>query len=530
MNSRQIAAALLLVAIAPIAVTQTGLEAAHAAAMNWSKPWIEPHDAGMAAAHSDEYAWRLFVALNWPADVSKRAADPTAAFGADRPVVWEVWQNASDVYLDDGSDPGPWNAKPPAARERLHPTSGPSSWRTSASGRGPSSGPTSPAGREPSSAATPPSTAWPASASHASPVAEESRFETFSLKDIPVARHIVGGKMVPLTDPAASAKRLTEIRMNRAAFEYIRANELYNLDGQLRLIASGRTVSFPSAAIEIKAKWRPIRDDERARYHTLTVRFADGTQRLYGLTALHIVSKALPQWFWATFEHVDNPTLPGSEGWQLPSRDRFACTTADASDDDAVVGDNAVARAASNAGASNRAPGGIGLEGTVWQNYRLRGTLTRFVDDGNRPLLLANSELEAGMQQTSSCITCHARSSLGLVAGTPMRLPIFNTSAQASALADGTTTLSAPTSSTPAPGTSAPGALTPSPSESSAATMNPSASIPTSGGAPERRGYVGVPRAEWFEDPSSSGKRLFEQLDFVWSLSKARPRKVPHET
>jgi hypothetical protein len=45
----------------------------------------------------------------------------------------------------------------------------------------------------------------------------------------------------------------------------------------------------------------------------------------------------------------------------------------------------------------------------------------------------------------------------------------------------------------------------------------------------ERRGYVGLPRAEWFEDPSDSRKRLFESLDFVWSLSKARPRKVPHE-
>jgi hypothetical protein len=380
------------------------------AALDWHQPWVQPHDSRQAAINSDEYAWRLFIALNWPADTAARTADPTASLGEDRPVVWEVWQNAADVYLEDGADPGPWVT-----------------------------------GRR---VATP---------------ADESRFETFSLKDIPNARHIVGGKMVPLVDPAASARRLTEIRMNRTAFDYIRAHELYNLDGQLRVVAEGRSVKFPLTSTEIKAKWRPIRGDEQARYHTVKVRFADGTERLYGLTALHIVAKDLPQWFWATFEHVDNPTLPDADGWQLPSSDHFSCADA--------------------AGNCNRVPRGMGLEGTVWQYYRLRGTLTRFVDTANRPLLLANSELEAGMQRSSSCITCHARSSLALVAGTPTRLPVFDTT--------------------------------------------------VSGGAPEtneRHGYIGPPDADWFGDPGRGGKPLFRQLDFVWSLSKARPRKVPHET
>ena len=394
---------------------------ARTAALDWNKPWIEPRDARAAATNSDEYAWRLFVALNWPANAATRTSDPKAAFGADQPVAWEVWANAVDIYRDDGSDPGPWIIAGQAGKGLA----------------------------ESNSRRSPPSAA-----------ADENRFETFSLKDISNARHIVDGKMVPLTDPAASARRLTEIRMNRAAFEYIRANELYNLDGQMRLVATDRPVNFPQAATEIKAKWRPIRSDEKARYHTVTVRLADGSTRLYGLTALHIVSKALPQWFWATFEHIDNPTLPGADGWQLPSHDHFACVGAP---------DNC-----------NRAPRGIGLEGTVWQNYRLRGTLTRFVDTAGRPALLANSELEAGMQQTSSCMTCHARSTLALAGNVPTRLPIFDTSGTTSAIG--------------------------------------------------RRGYTGLPKPQWFEDPSNSAKRLFEPLDFVWSLSLARPRKVPHET
>jgi hypothetical protein len=375
--------------------------------LDWSTPWLETHNPAQAATNPDEYAWRLFIALNWPANTTTRKADPTATLGADKPVVWETWQNATDVYLDDGQDPGPWTA---------------------------------------ATAAT---------------IATETRFETFSLKDISNARHIVGGKMVPLTNPTANAKRLTELRMNRVAFGYIRAHELYNLDGQLRMVAAGQPVNFPPAATEIKASWRPIGDAERTRYHTLEVRFADGTERLYGLTALHIVAKDSPQWFWATFEHVDNPTRPDADGWQLPSSDHFACR-GDAAD-------------------CNRAPAGIGLEGTVWRNYRLRGTLTNFVDTANRPLLLANSELEAGMQKSSSCITCHARSSLALVAGAPTRLPIFATRVAAADL----------------PATT------------------------------ERRGYTGLPLAEWFEDAGHTGQPLFKQLDFVWSLSKARPRRPP---
>jgi hypothetical protein len=395
----------------PVSAAPDSATIAPRTALDWSKPWQPPHDSRVAASNPDEYAWRLFVSVNWPADARRRAANPAKRLGDHGPVAWEVWQNAQQVYLEDGGDPGPWVTGQPAPD-----------------------------------------------------VSAETRFETISLKEVPNARHIVGGKMVPLTEPAAGARRLTEIRMNRPAFEYIRAHELYNLDGQIRVLTAGRPISFPSTSIEIKAKWRPIRADEESRYHTLKVRFADGSERLYGLTALHIVSKVLPQWLWTTFEHIDNPTLRDAEGWQLPSVDRFAC--------------------AGESADCNRAPRGIGLEGTVWENYRLRGTLTRFVDDTNRPVLLASSELETGMQKSSSCITCHARSSIGLVDGAPARLPIFDMSAAGAA-------------SPAAPG--------------------------------ERRGYIGTPQPEWFEHISISGKPLFAQLDFVWSLSKARPHEVTHE-
>ncbi len=374
---------------------------AQGAGVDWSRPWLEPSDTAAAREHSDEYAWRLFVALNWPADLRARRADAGARLGAAKPVVWESWQNAADVYRPDGSDPGPWQHGPvdqqPASRER---------------------------------------------------------FETVSLKDMPNARHVVGGVMVPWVDPIESAKRLTEIRMNHGAYDFIRSHELYDVDGQLRAAAAGR-VRFPYGVKEVKAKWRAISAAERSRYHTLTVTLADGSQRLYGLTALHIASKDLPTWFWATFEHVDNPALPDSDHWQIASRDEFACRGVPAD--------------------CNRSPSHIGLEDTVWQYYRLRGTLTSFVDAAGEARRLANSELETGFQTTASCITCHARASIAWRPGTAdhgvtdvMRLPIFD--------------------------------------------------------GPDRRGFIGMPQAAWFA-PVASAVR-FIPLDFVWSLSKAQPRRA----
>jgi hypothetical protein len=394
-------------------------------AVDWSQPWREPRDSAAAARRADEYAWRLFVALNWPADEGARAADSVARFGADRPVVWETWAGAGEVYLEDGADPGPW-----------------------VTGRA------------------------------TRPLRAERRFETFALQDLLKVRHIVGGAMVPLTDPLMTARRLTEIRMNSGTFEYIRARELYNLEGQLRAYGEATEVSFPYGAKEIKAKWRPIAAGESSRYHTTVVTFADGTKRLYGLTGLHIASKDLPHWFWATFEQVDNPSLKDSEGWQLPSKDRFSCRSQPAD--------------------CNRAPAGIGLEGTVWQYYRLRGTLTKFVDGDGKAQLLANSELETGLQTSASCITCHARSTIGVVAGSAARLPIFDS------------------------GQGATGA-------GARVGGGPGAQV---GGEPDaraRRGFSGLPLSEWYEGSSSgSGSQrhpVFRSLDFVWSLSNAQPKK-----
>jgi hypothetical protein len=275
--------------------------------------------------------------------------------GEEQPAAWENWPSAADTFRRDGADPGP-------SQRLSHP------------------------GME--------------------------RFELITPADFPNLRHIVDGRMVPVTDPLALAQRLVEVRLNKVSYDFIRARELYTVAGQRRAVAQGK-VEFPVGSIQLKAGWRPIAESERLRYHTLTLRLADGSTRRYGLAALNIAAKTPNGWLWASFEHTDT----------------------------AAAG----------------------------RYYRLRGTQTTYLDAGNRPVLLGNAVLEAGLGNSASCMTCHARATVS-VDGQPSRLPVF----------------------APAP----PGV---------------------------RRGYVGTPDPEWFGHADARGlwQTTFAQLDFVWSLSQA---------
>src|SRR5262249_41631143 len=144
-----------------------------------------------------------------------------------------------------------------------------------------------------------------------------------------IARDRQLGTVQPAFDPAAALRQINETRLNKEAYEFVRGKTLYNLDGQNALAKAGElTITFPLPAKEIKAQWRAITEADKPRYHWAPLRMPDGTTTIFGLTALHITTKDLPNWFWATFEHVDNPIRPGNEPWKLESRGSFACPTA----------------------------------------------------------------------------------------------------------------------------------------------------------------------------------------------------------
>ena len=112
-------------------------------------------------------------------------------------------------------------------------------------------------------------------------------------------------------DPAVIQRHGNETRMNRETFDFIASNDLYYIEGQEKFFNQGLKVDFPVAAREIKAQWRRLDDaSQHGRYHTAQVNNR-GTTETWGLTALHITTKDLPNWFWATFEHKDNEGFGG---------------------------------------------------------------------------------------------------------------------------------------------------------------------------------------------------------------------------
>ena len=307
-------------------------------------PWVVPSDAGMALRDPDRFAWQMFIALTWPADVGSRAPATDRPYGSPGPVVFETWPLSDQVYLPKGAAPPAWDDIP-----------------------------------------------W-------------SGVRNLGNRAVP--RQIAIFRQVEVGQPGTRDHQQEEIRMNRATFDYLRDNHLYSIEGQELRFVNKQPVSFPAGAIEVKAIWRLIREEDKARYQWTAMRDPKtGKMFAYGLTALHIASKTLPHWFWATFEQVENPYRTGlhDEGWLNPSRDSIACP-AERLD-------------------CNLAPQGLGLQGTRWEYYRLRGSQVDYLDGRGYPVILANSEIETGFQQSASCMSCHARSTIGPLRNDAARFP-----------------------------------------------------------------------------------------------------------
>jgi hypothetical protein len=191
------------------------------------------------------------------------------------------------------------------------------------------------------------------------------------------------GTLLPQIMPSGNQQ---EVRRNESSFNYIVKNNLWHLDGLKAAYAKRAPITFPTDAIEIKAMWLPIDETQKPRFHWNH----DASGKLFGLVALHISTKALPNWFWSTFEHVDNP----DRGKDLGVHDDFGITPANTIDG-RVSGD---LKSLFN---------GAHL-GDEWENYRLAGTQTDFVDSTGNFTRMGNSIIERGNVAKSSCTNCHA--------------------------------------------------------------------------------------------------------------------------
>lgn len=425
----------------------------------------------------DKFGWDLFIRINHPADLNapRGTAAVSRRIGDPGPTVWETWKLArTEVFLETGCKPPAWDDQAPIPKAVV-------ANRTLA-------------------ANIPPI----AQLKHFDPPKfseETARANGFSIEEEPLVQPQLrlAARLSPaLPVPTVDQELGNETRMNKAAFEFILNRKLYNIDGQEAFFTSGLAVEFPVDAIEIKAAWRGftkdeldpaknfedlngdniITDDERGerllrrKFHTGFGLDDNQQLKLFGLVAIHIITKDIPNWFWATFEHKDNPEP------EIPHFDR-------STDPD------------------QRFP--KELAGTIWQNYRLRGTQVDFTTSTGRPTVLGNTQIEGGFQATSSCITCHSRASIGEKPATgagAKRLSIFED-------------LHALRRFPALPATD-PQNCAPNP-------IPGQRCIPR--GPTIRRGAIGRPDPSLYVVEGTRGVE-FAQLDFVWSLMRARRRNA----
>lgn len=360
------------------------------------EPGGRPEDIALAASNPDEYAWRLFLFMNRQAapktaGVADASKSDIKQYDPDRPVVWETWafasggsatNNRSEVFKYPATAPVAW--KDLDRSEPKEPVLSPSFK---------------------SNIAVLQATTRLRSALRANPASP------------PAVR---SGDVSVFAAPVGVRPSDQEVRMNESTYNTVRSKVLYSVEGleaaAQKAKASGATslVTFEPASKEVKAVWRPLPDCQaeqpcmqKDRYHWRVVTNPGNNKKeVWGLVALHIITKDLPNWFWSDFGHIDCETA------------QSAC------DSHTSTGESPLRDATTG----TSVPGGIGPSGkngkrnetlgSKWENYRLRGTQIAFISAEGRPTILSNPVIEDGFQK-SSCIACHARATVALRADVP---------------------------------------------------------------------------------------------------------------
>jgi hypothetical protein len=237
----------------------------------------------VATDYFDDYSWRAFVAMVWPASSKNRGEPDTAKrLGDSGPRVFELYKPLWEVFHTDGSAPTASFDTYDAAPHNVC--------------------------RAPASF-------------DAAIIASATGLDE-------LAQFGPGEMLAPLAAQNGRYVR-TQTHYNRIAYDYIVQRRLY-LRSALPPIPSPKpavpVVQFPDGSIAIKSAWVDLAGfppELRARYYSRPVTLRDANTGkcgvvTMGLIGLHIAQKTAsrPQWIWSTFEHVDNvpPARPGAPG------------------------------------------------------------------------------------------------------------------------------------------------------------------------------------------------------------------------
>jgi len=211
----------------------------------------------------------------------------------------------------------------------------------------------------------------------------------------------------PPKNVTSSAQFCEEVYVNPDEVAFVKTNGLVTLTGQQKYAAGlSNTITFPWTAVEIKADWVPTSSFANPTFacpdttNTLYTETINGT--CFALVGLHISSKVLPDWLWATFEPASVVTNPNRCDPKLYDAcfDPWGTTSKTPYGKGKTVPQSASLKQLM---ASANLP-------KAFSNYYLTGAQTQFVDAKGAAIPLGSSfvEFNAGVPPgQASCITCH---------------------------------------------------------------------------------------------------------------------------
>ncbi len=346
----------------------------------------------------DDFSWRWFVALNWPATGTVRGqADANKMVGdLSGPRVWETWKSSYETIPPPGTIPQPWSS-----------FAGP----------------------------TPCATIPESDSGKTRLMASFTKFGDVSQADFLA----LAGPLVCQNSSYAHY----EIKVNQPEYEFIVSKKLYD---RTVIESLPGPLSFTNGSVEVKAAWREFKADEpqtiKDRFYRIkgmVKNYATGTceERELGLLGMHIVHKTplRPQWVWSSFEHVDNVPAVGqtpAPGTTFSLNDPAKPQVLSPSSAPGIVTDANYLKPDGSPGfpvmqvirelpihaetAAMNVRYQTALSGTVWANYML--VMTQWPTDTAVPdgaafpsdsdgLSITNTAMETYFQSSTSCMTCH---------------------------------------------------------------------------------------------------------------------------
>jgi hypothetical protein len=236
---------------------------------------IIPGETAPPFPRFDDFSWRAFIALNWPAQdgvANRGQPDRSKTLGDLGPRVWETFKARYEVFAPEARKPAEWS---------------------SYDGSNPCGGTVS------------------------------NQTKTLSAYTHFADYNQASSRLNVLANPLVDQSRMYtryEVRFNRELFDTIvdDNNKWYVKNN---LPSDSRPGTFKDGSIELKAAWRVLKAGDtiaRERFYITKAMVFDAAASQAGsivcheqdvaLVGLHIVikTKLRPQWIWSSFEHIDN--------------------------------------------------------------------------------------------------------------------------------------------------------------------------------------------------------------------------------